>query len=115
MLQGFDLDDTVWIPTAKALAMFNRESLMEIDVLYEEGSSADEVASQIRKFEQRSLKKNVEKPKLFAPTSELKTRTPLRRPPKPSSPPPRPRSDGSADSAETGDGFCFLRVKHCYP
>lgn len=49
-LLGFDLDDTVWIPTAKALAMFNRESLMEIDVLYEEGSSADEVASQIRKI-----------------------------------------------------------------
>jgi len=47
---GFDLDDAVYIPTAKALAMFNRESLMEIDVLYEEGSSADEVAAQIKKL-----------------------------------------------------------------
>ncbi len=47
---GFDLDDTVWIPTAKALAMFNRESLMEIDVLYKEGSSADEVSEQIKKI-----------------------------------------------------------------
>ncbi len=47
---GFDLDDAVWIPTAKALAMFNRESLMEIDVLYEEGSSADEVSEQIKKI-----------------------------------------------------------------
>jgi putative ABC transport system permease protein len=47
---GFDLDDAVWIPTAKALAMFNRESLMEIDVLYQEGSSADEVSDQIRKI-----------------------------------------------------------------
>jgi putative ABC transport system permease protein len=47
---GFDLDDTVWIPTAKALAMFNRESLMEIDVLYKEGSSADEVSDQIKKI-----------------------------------------------------------------
>ena len=46
---GFDLDDAVYIPTAKALAMFNRESLMEIDVLYEEGSSAEEIASRIRK------------------------------------------------------------------
>jgi putative ABC transport system permease protein len=46
---GFDLDDAVWIPTAKALAMFNRESLMEIDVLYEEGSSADEVSDQIKR------------------------------------------------------------------
>jgi len=45
---GFDLDDAVWIPTAKALAMFNRESLMEIDVLYKEGSSADEVSDQIK-------------------------------------------------------------------
>lgn len=47
---GFDLDDAVWIPTAKALAMFNRESLMEIDVLYQEGSSADEVSDQIKKI-----------------------------------------------------------------
>ena len=47
---GFDLDDAVWIPTAKALAMFNRESLMEIDVLYREGSSADEVSDQIKKI-----------------------------------------------------------------
>ena len=47
---GFDLDDAVYIPTAKALAMFNRESLMEIDVLYEEGSSAEEVASRIKKI-----------------------------------------------------------------
>jgi len=47
---GFDLDDVVWIPTAKALAMFNRESLMEIDVLYQEGSSADEVSDQIKKI-----------------------------------------------------------------
>ena len=47
---GFDLDDAVYIPTAKALAMFNRESLMEIDVLYEEGSSAEEVAFQIKKI-----------------------------------------------------------------
>jgi putative ABC transport system permease protein len=47
---GFDLDDAVYIPTAKALAMFNRESLMEIDVLYQEGSSAEEVAARIKKL-----------------------------------------------------------------
>ena len=45
---GFDIDDGVYIPTAKALAMFNRESLMEIDLLYAEGSAADEVAKQAR-------------------------------------------------------------------
>jgi putative ABC transport system permease protein len=47
---GFDLDDAVWIPTAKALAMFNRESLMEIDVLYKEGSSAEDVSDQIKRI-----------------------------------------------------------------
>jgi putative ABC transport system permease protein len=47
---GFDLDDAVWIPTAKALAMFNRESLMEIDVLYKEGSSAEDVSERIKKI-----------------------------------------------------------------
>ncbi len=31
---GFDMDDTIYIPAAKALEMFNRESLMEIDLLY---------------------------------------------------------------------------------
>jgi putative ABC transport system permease protein len=31
---GFDMDDTVYIPAAKALEMFNREGLMEIDLLY---------------------------------------------------------------------------------
>jgi len=47
---GFDLDDAVYIPTAKALAMFNRESLMEIDVLYKEGSRAEDVAEKIKKI-----------------------------------------------------------------
>lgn len=47
---GFDLDDAVYIPTAKALAMFNRESLMEIDLLYAEGSKSDEVAEKARQL-----------------------------------------------------------------
>jgi len=47
---GFDLDDAVYIPTAKALSMFNRESLMEIDVLYKEGSRAEDVAEKIKKI-----------------------------------------------------------------
>ncbi len=34
---GFDLDDSVYIPVGRALAMFNRESLMEVDVLYQAG------------------------------------------------------------------------------
>ena len=41
---GFDLDDTVYVPTYKALAMFNRESLMEIDLLYSEDADVDVVS-----------------------------------------------------------------------
>ena len=33
---GFDMDDTVYIPAVRALDLFNREGLMEIDVLYRE-------------------------------------------------------------------------------
>ncbi len=44
---GFDLDDAVYIPASRALAMFNRESLMEIDVLFAAGSSADTISNRI--------------------------------------------------------------------
>ena len=47
---GFDLDDAVYIPAARALAMFNRESLVEIDLLYATGSRADEVVRKIKKL-----------------------------------------------------------------
>lgn len=46
---GFDLDDTVFIPTARALELFNREGLMEIDILYAEGARVDEVVAGIRR------------------------------------------------------------------
>ena len=45
---GFDLDDAVYIPTSRAMALFDRESLMEIDLLYEVGSSAQDVARRVR-------------------------------------------------------------------
>jgi putative ABC transport system permease protein len=35
---GFDLDDAVYVPASKALELFNRESLLEIDVLYRAGT-----------------------------------------------------------------------------
>ncbi len=41
---GFDLDDAVYIPAGRALAMFNRESLMEIDLLYVQGADAEDIA-----------------------------------------------------------------------
>ena len=46
-LLGFDLDDTVYIPVGRAMAMFDREGLMEIDVLYRPGTDADRLAEQI--------------------------------------------------------------------
>jgi len=46
---GFDLDDTVFIPTAKAQELFNREGLMEIDVLYKPGAGVDEVVASIKR------------------------------------------------------------------
>jgi putative ABC transport system permease protein len=46
---GFDIDDAIYIPAAKALELFNRESLLEIDVLYAAGAPADEVVAGIRR------------------------------------------------------------------
>jgi len=43
-LLGFDLDDTVYIPAGRALSMFNRESLMEINILYSRSADADQIA-----------------------------------------------------------------------
>ncbi len=45
---GFDIDDTVYIPSARALEMFERDSLMEIDVLYRNDANADVVARAIK-------------------------------------------------------------------
>jgi putative ABC transport system permease protein len=47
---GFDLDDTVFIPVARALEMFNRESLMEINVLYEPTAPLAEVEAGIKRI-----------------------------------------------------------------
>ena len=46
---GFDLDNAVYIPTRRALAMYNRESLMEIDLLYKAGSNPDRIVKDIKK------------------------------------------------------------------
>ena len=44
---GFDLDDAVYIPAARALGLFNRNSLLEIDVLYRAETTVGEVTSAI--------------------------------------------------------------------
>ncbi len=46
---GFDLDDTVYIPAARALELFNREGLMEIQVAHEAGADADAVALSLKR------------------------------------------------------------------
>ena len=47
---GFDLDDTVYLPLASGLALFNREGLMEIDVLYQPQANEQQVVEAIRKL-----------------------------------------------------------------
>ncbi len=46
---GFDLDDTVFIPASKGLELFNREGLMEIDVLYASGARDEDVVRGLEK------------------------------------------------------------------
>lgn len=46
---GFDLDDSVYIPAASGLAMFNRDGLQEIDLLYEENAPVEEVIAGVER------------------------------------------------------------------
>lgn len=46
---GFDLDDTAYIPAGRALALYQRDGLMEINVAYAEGVPAASVAADIRR------------------------------------------------------------------
>ncbi|MHB1093228.1 ABC transporter permease [Thiobacillus sp.] len=47
---GFDLDDTVYIPTARALEVFNREGVMEIHIAYRPGAPLEAVISDARRI-----------------------------------------------------------------
>lgn len=46
---GFDLDDAVYIPAARAMEMFNRNGLMEIDMLYRDGIAVEKVVAGIHR------------------------------------------------------------------
>lgn len=46
---GFDLDDAVYIPTTRAMSLFNQESLMEIDILYQTGLQSKTMADRLKK------------------------------------------------------------------
>lgn len=45
---GVDLDDAAYIPTARALELYNRDGLMKIDLAYEEGVPASQVVAAIK-------------------------------------------------------------------
>jgi putative ABC transport system permease protein len=47
---GIDLDDTVYIPAARGLELFNRQGLLEIDVQYAENAPVEEVVAGIRRI-----------------------------------------------------------------
>ena len=40
---GFDLDDTVYIPVARALELFNRNGVMEVHLAYSAGAQVEEI------------------------------------------------------------------------
>jgi len=45
---GFDMDDIVYIPVDRALTMFNREGLMEIDIVYDESISSEKMGKMVK-------------------------------------------------------------------
>ncbi len=47
---GFELDDTVYIPTVRGMNLFNTESLFEIDLIYDEGIPVDKVVEGIKEL-----------------------------------------------------------------
>ncbi len=51
---GLDMDDAVFIPAARAMELFNRPGLMEINVSYQPGTDVEEVKRQItRRLKER--------------------------------------------------------------
>lgn len=49
-LLGFDLDDAIYIPADIAMQMFNKESLMEVDVVFRETTTSDEMRERVRRL-----------------------------------------------------------------
>lgn len=45
----FDLDDTAYIPVGRALKLFNRDELIEIDVLFSQGAPVEPIVEGIRR------------------------------------------------------------------
>jgi putative ABC transport system permease protein len=47
---GFDLDDAVYIPTVRAMSLFNQQSLMEIDILCQSGLQSKTISEKAKKL-----------------------------------------------------------------
>ena len=47
-LLGFDLDDAIYIPADLAMQMFNKEALMEIDIIFKESTTSSEMRDRIK-------------------------------------------------------------------
>ena len=47
-LLGFDLDDAIYIPADLAMQMFNKESLMEVDIVFKETATSAEMRKRIK-------------------------------------------------------------------
>ena len=45
---GVDLDDMAYIPADRALTLFNREGLMEVDVVFSEGTTSSQMLERIK-------------------------------------------------------------------
>ncbi len=45
---GVDLDDAAYIPTARALELYNRDGMMKIDLAYEEGVPASHIVAAVK-------------------------------------------------------------------
>jgi len=47
-LLGYDMDDAIYIPADIAMQMFNKESLMEVDVVFRETTTSNEMSERIK-------------------------------------------------------------------
>ncbi len=47
---GFDLDDAVYLPTAQAMTLFNRDGLMEINLLYAADANATTLTQRVKEL-----------------------------------------------------------------
>jgi len=49
-LLGIDLDDAVYIPAARGLQLFNRDSLMEVDVVFSEQATSAQISEGVKQL-----------------------------------------------------------------